>query len=59
MEANLFVEIEENNCISIYKLGSNTTHSRKVSKNFQIATRKLTTATVSFRKLTRLSGGGH
>ena len=28
-------EIEENNCISIYKLGDNTTHSRKVSKNIQ------------------------
>ena len=32
----LFTEIEENNCISIYKLGDNTTHhSRNVSKNIQ------------------------
>ena len=32
----LFTEFEENNCISIYKLGDNITyHSRKVSKNIQ------------------------
>ena len=32
---SLFTEIEENNCISICKLGDNTTHSRKVTKNIQ------------------------
>ena len=32
----LLTEIEENNCISIYKLGDSTTHhSRKVSQNIQ------------------------
>ena len=31
----LLTENGENICTSIYKLGDNTTHSRKVSKNFQ------------------------
>ena len=32
LKATIYHEVEENNCISIYKLGDNKTHSRKVSK---------------------------
>ena len=34
LKATMATEIEESNCIGIYKLGGNITHSRKVSKNF-------------------------
>ena len=35
MEVNILKATIHRDCISIYKLGDNTTHSRKVSKNFQ------------------------
>ena len=40
MEVNilkpLFTEIEENNCISIYKLGDNTTRSKKSKQEYSV-----------------------
>ena len=61
---SVFVENEDINCISIYKLGDNTTHPRKVSIfkiSFSVTTanREFTLAIISLRKFIKDPGGGH
>ena len=61
---SVFVENEDINCISIYKLSDNTTHPRKVSIfkiSFSVTTanREFTLAIISLRKFIHDPGDGH